>query len=455
MQPALADGTILQDRYHLLGALGQGSHSISYAASDETTGQAVAIKVLILAELTHWEPLEQFENEAKILQDLDHPGIPRYLDHFQIDIDQGKAFCLVQPLVQGQSLAALVHEGWHITEAEAQGIARHLLDILVYLHGLHPPVIHRTLNPQNIVLRDDGQPVIIDFATVQTTDPDEQRSDSTVVGIDDMAPEQLRGVACPASDLYALGGILVFLLTHGSPAERPQAPMAINFRGAVNLSENFADWLEKLREPRMEDRFVSATDARFVLDHPEGEHSESDRPVTSTAVASLSRPSHSQVQLDRSRDRLKLIIPPQGLQTEAIALGVFVLFWNGLLCFWTFMAIALETPMPAQLLSLPFWGIGLWMLLEMLTMFFGHTELEMDGAYYRLHQQVFGWNRFQEGTTRNLNNAELQTSYNLSDRPVQCIALKAGMKTHKFGTLLSASEKAWLVQELSNFLQQP
>ncbi len=458
MQPALADGTILQDRYQLLGVLDQGSNGITYAAKDDATGQTVAVKVLVLAELKDWSPLEQFERETKLRQDLDHPSIPRYLDHFQASTDQGKAFCMVQAIAQGKSLAARVNEGWHISETEVQQIARDLLDVLAYLHELHPPIVHRDLTPENIVLSDEGQIVIVDVGAVQTPPLDEPMPGGTIVGTHGyMAPEQFRGAACPASDLYALGGTLLFLLTHRSPNDLPQTRMAIDFRDAVNLSETFTDWLERLLEPMVEDRFVSATDARFALDHPETYYketyyTESDRQAA--LVSSLSKPSQSQVQLDRSRDKLKLVIPPQGLQTEAIALGVFVLFWNGLLFFWTFMAVALETPMPAQLLSLPFWGIGLWMLIEMLTMFFGHTELEVDGTYYRLRQQVFGWNRFQEGTTRHLDNAELQTSYNLSDRSVQCIALKAGMKTHKFGILLSAPEKAWLVQELSTFLQQ-
>jgi ankyrin repeat protein len=89
---------------------------------------------------------------------------------------------------------------------------------------------------------------------------------STVVGTYGyMAPEQFRGDAVPASDLYGLGTTLLFLLTHRVPSDLPQKRLRIHFRDRVQISEAFADWLEKLIEPDVEDRFTSARAALNAL----------------------------------------------------------------------------------------------------------------------------------------------------------------------------------------------
>ncbi|VEP15618.1 hypothetical protein H1P_3510007 [Hyella patelloides LEGE 07179] len=89
---------------------------------------------------------------------------------------------------------------------------------------------------------------------------------STVVGtFGYMAPEQFQGRAVPATDLYSLGATLLFLLTHRSPAELPVERLKIVFSDRIQISEEFADWLEKILEPNLEDRFVSASQALNIL----------------------------------------------------------------------------------------------------------------------------------------------------------------------------------------------
>nr|WP_281291219.1 hypothetical protein [Hyella patelloides] len=62
--------------------MGQNESSITYAAIDKETNQQVAIKALSLTGLNDWKKIELFEREAKILQQLEHPAIPSYLDYF-------------------------------------------------------------------------------------------------------------------------------------------------------------------------------------------------------------------------------------------------------------------------------------------------------------------------------------------------------------------------------------
>lgn len=159
-----------------------------------------------------------------------------------------------------------MESGWRTTENEVHNIAIQILEILVYLHSLTPPVVHRDIKPQNIIRRDDGQVYLVDFGAVQDTYYTTFMRGSTVVGTYGyMAPEQFRGQAVPATDLYGVGANLLFLLTHRSPTELPTDGLKIDFRSRVEISEEFADWLEKMLEPDVEDRFTSAEEALALL----------------------------------------------------------------------------------------------------------------------------------------------------------------------------------------------
>jgi ankyrin repeat protein len=259
-------GELIAQRYRIVGTLGQGGSGTTYQAEDSQTSQPVALKALSLHRMSDWKMMELFEREAHVLAQLNHPAIPRYLEYFHVDTSQDRFFYIAQQLAPGQSLAALVESGWHATEKEVRHLAIQILEILVYLHELAPPVIHRDIKPQNIIRRDDGQVFLVDFGAVQDTYYSTFMRGSTVVGTYGyMAPEQFRGQAVPVTDLYGLGATLLFLLTHRSPADLPQDRLKIDFRSRVQISADFADWLEKMLEPDVEERFSSAKDALAVL----------------------------------------------------------------------------------------------------------------------------------------------------------------------------------------------
>ena len=154
---------IINDRYSILNKLGQGGSSITYTAIDQETEQQVAIKALSLTGLDNWKKIELFEREAKILQQLDHPAIPKYIDYFQIETETEVDFYIVQELAPGQSLAHLVSQGWLPDEKIVKDIAEQILAILVYLQQLTPSVIHRDIKPQNIIYQlDTGKLYLVD-----------------------------------------------------------------------------------------------------------------------------------------------------------------------------------------------------------------------------------------------------------------------------------------------------
>ena len=259
MAIAYQSNNIIEDRYRITGILGKGGVAITYRAIDLETNTPVAIKVISLKQLDNWKQIKLFQREAEVLAKLDHPAIPKYIDYFDIETETDKAFYLVQQIASGKSLFELVENGWRTNEAEVKKIARQVLEILAYLHSLEPPVIHRDIKPNNLIRSDDGTIYLVDFGAVQNTYYNTLMQGSTVVGTYGyMAPEQFRGKAVPATDLYSLGATLLYLLTHRSPAELPQDTLKLDFRSSVKISDSFADWLEKLLEPDLDDRFASA-----------------------------------------------------------------------------------------------------------------------------------------------------------------------------------------------------
>lgn len=256
---------LLQGRYHLLRQLGRGGATTTHLALDDETGQLCVLKCLSLERVSQWKRLELFKREARTLAHLDHPGIPRLNDYFEIQADGRLSCWLSLERVPGQTLVKLRQQGRAFDEAACIGIAVQALRILTYLHGFQPPVIHRDLKPSNLLLDEEGRVYLIDFGGVQEALAI-GAGGSTIIGtFGYMAPEQFAGRALPQSDLYGLGATLVYLLSGRDPANLPQQNLLLDFRGYVECSERFAHWIEHLLLPAAEQRFAGAAEALEVL----------------------------------------------------------------------------------------------------------------------------------------------------------------------------------------------
>jgi serine/threonine protein kinase len=255
--------------YEILDVLGEGGSGITYRARNSQSQELVALKALSLQRSDDWKSIELFEREANILAQLNHPAIPKYIDYFTVDTATDRHFYIVQTLALGQTLDRLLASGWRATEAEIKDIATQVLDILIYLHNLPDPVIHRDLKPSNILRTPAGEIYLVDFGAVGQAYHNTFLRGSTVVGtFGYMAPEQFRAQAVPATDLYGLGATLLNLLTNRCPADLTQADLQLKFRDRVQISDAFADWLERTLEPDLVDRFDSAQTARQQLKSP-------------------------------------------------------------------------------------------------------------------------------------------------------------------------------------------
>lgn len=445
-------GDLIAGRYRVQSILGQGSTGITFAVKNVYNYQHYALKALSLKGIQEWKQLELFEREAKVLSQLNHPAIPNYIDYFQIDIEADRWFYIVQELAPGKSLADWVKGGWNPSQAKVRSVAFQILDILKYLHELTPPIIHRDIKPQNIIRSGKGQIYLVDFGAVQNVYQSTMVG-STVVGTYGyMAPEHSQGKVVPATDLYSLGATLLFLLTHCSPTDLPQKRLKIDFRSIIQLEPQFADWLDLMLEPAIEDRLDSAKAAIDVLPVLRRVPPLSIAPPK--AIAPPRQPMGSRVKLKRTRTHLVLEIPPAGLKFETVGLGCFALFWNGLILFWTLGAVAVGGSFIIPLLSIPFGLMGIVMAGAALYGMAGCERLEISPQAFELVWQVatFRLRYHRSGRTADIDGIKLTTTHTRNNRPVKGCTLLEGANTHIFGIMLSPREKVWLVAEISDFL---
>jgi serine/threonine protein kinase len=262
-------GDIIAERYQLQTRLGINGVRETWLIQDlQQTGNWV-LKLLYFGGDTHWQDLKLMEREAKTLQALQNPGIPRYSDAFWTERPEGNYFCLLQQYIPGINLAEQLQRGERYDPEKRERLTRAMLDILQYLHAQSPPVVHRDIKPSNILVGDDGRFYLIDFGAVQAQVTG--RGTMTVVGtFGYMPPEQFLAQSVPASDLYALGATLLNLATGIDPAEMPRKGMKILFSPDLNLDQGWQRWLGWLLEPDLEQRFSTASQALKEFENRHG-----------------------------------------------------------------------------------------------------------------------------------------------------------------------------------------
>jgi hypothetical protein len=257
--PRVRPGERLSDRYEIIRELGRGGAGITYLARDAAEDRTVVAKLLHVGLLEDWKAVELFEREASVLKQLHHAQIPAYVDYFRADLEGAPRFVLVREFVDGQSLQDRVEQGWRGTEEEIRAIGVSLLGVVRYIHSLRPPVIHRDINPRNVIVRrtervGEGRApetvFLLDFGGVQDAIRISTGGASTIVGTPGYTPmEQFVGRATARSDLYAVGATLLFLLTHRNPADLPVKDMRIDFASCIEISSRgladvLAGWLD-------------------------------------------------------------------------------------------------------------------------------------------------------------------------------------------------------------------
>ena len=213
-----------------------GGFGITYIAEQTGLGRKVAVKEFFMQELCNRDSCgfhvsvgsvgsrklverfrQKFLKEARMIASFDNENIIKIFDVFE---ENGTAYYVMEYL-EGKSLKAMVEESGVLVEATAVKYIRQVADALREIHSHH--LLHLDVKPANIMLNRKGQAVLIDFGISKHYDEGGHQTSSALVGISEgYAPiEQYEAGALdcftPATDIYALGATLFFLLTGTRP----------------------------------------------------------------------------------------------------------------------------------------------------------------------------------------------------------------------------------------------
>lgn len=463
---------ILQGRYQLHRQLGNNAGRQTWLAKDlnvqspraSLNATPVIIKLLAFSPQMQWEELKLFEREAQVLKQLNHVRIPQYRDYFSIDKEMGAGlhwFALVHDYIPGFSLQQLLDRGERFSESQVRSIATGILEILIYLHELNPPVLHRDIKPSNLILGKDKQIYLVDFGAVQ--DPVAAEGVTfTVVGTAGYAPlEQFWGRAVPASDLSAAGATFIHLLAGTAPADLPQNNLRIQFRERVSINPTFINWIETLTEPDLTRRFSTASQALEVL--------------KSGNYLKIAKPAGSTIKISKSSTHLYIQIPKQKLSrfefiheliqvfskliiagtTIFFQLSIGLLFFLGLIVFFHDFALASYIVLISCIIVIPWIKTNqeIWNLFselkQVIAVLLGQNSINFIQDKVRINIE---WRILS-------HQGKFFKMYKVSDIkdirviPSQGMILETKNEQYSLAKHLSEPELLWLAQEIKDWLR--
>ncbi|MFL7791496.1 MAG: serine/threonine protein kinase [Anaerolineae bacterium] len=262
----LSIGQVVDSRYRIVKLLGQGGFGAVYQAWDTRLERPCALKENLAFSP---EAEKQFSKEATILANLNHPNLPRVIDHFTVS---GQGQYLVMDFVEGEDLQQMLDRRGPLPENEVLPWIAQICDALAYLHGQPQSIIHRDVKPANIKIAPDGQPVLVDFGIAKLYDPTLRTTlGARAVTPGYSPPEQYgHGRTDIRSDIYSLGATLYALLTGEEPAdsvERLIGAAALTPLKQLNpqVSESVAQVVMKALAAEPAQRFQSASEFKRAL----------------------------------------------------------------------------------------------------------------------------------------------------------------------------------------------
>ena len=261
----------LAGRYRALRQIGAGGFARTFEAVDEHRfNSPCVIKQfcpLPQSGKTHEKYLRLFEQEAEILQKL---GQNEQIPSFFAFLEQEGRFYIVQEFIEGQDLFKEFQQTGAFSEEKIRQLFAQLLPVLEFIH--HRQVIHRDIKPSNIIRRPDNSLVLIDFGGSHQLDVNSLKKSPIAATPGYAAPEQIRGVVSPASDLYSLAATCIRLLAGCFPKDGEDDPLFDRDLGqwnwkewGITLSPTLENILEKMLQPQTGDRPQSAAVVLQIL----------------------------------------------------------------------------------------------------------------------------------------------------------------------------------------------
>ncbi|MFC7715704.1 serine/threonine-protein kinase [Nonomuraea recticatena] len=293
----LGSGTTLNNRYRLTTRLGGGGMGEVWRADDAVLGRAVAVKVLLPALMEDPRFAQRFQNEARAMATLAHPGVVDVYDCGTCELGDGRRVSfLVMEFIDGESLDRLLRRS-ALTPEETMRLVAEVADALAAAH--EQGIVHRDVKPANLMIRPDGSVTLTDFGIAHSASGGQLTATGTVLcSAGYCAPEQASaGTITPAVDVYALGVVAYQCLTGELPFDG-ETPVQIIFKHLRAPVPPLPDdvpagprvLVGRALEKDPERRWPSAADmaaaARHAAAHP-------DASIWSSAAPSAAEPGHS------------------------------------------------------------------------------------------------------------------------------------------------------------------
>lgn len=239
-------------RYTVLRVIGRGGMGTVYVARDETLGREVAFKVSN-APAPGSGLDERLRREARVLATLDHPGIAPV--HDAGVLADGRLF-YVMKLVRGDTLEH--HARGLETESLKLSVFERVVDTVAFAHARG--IVHRDLKPSNVMVGSFGEVLVLDWGVAKVL-TELNAEDGMLIGTPGfMAPEQAVGditLIGPASDVFALGALLFWLLTSDLPSagDLPRVNRVLRDR---SVGRRLRAIVTRCLAPRAADRYANA-----------------------------------------------------------------------------------------------------------------------------------------------------------------------------------------------------
>jgi serine/threonine-protein kinase len=266
--------TVTFDGCEIVRKLSSGPVCDLYRAVQEPLGRTVLVKALGQNILPSSPFASTLEREARLLSGLDHPGVVKVHDF----VKRGDRMWLVLEWVEGVTLEELLVKSKSVGEAAAVAIGLRLAEALAHAHD--HGVVHRDLQPKNVLVSTKGEVKLLNFALAvderMPTAPELLDGSTGYLGPVYMSPEQILGEpADPRSDLFSLGVMLYELIGGTRPFEGPddrstslrirQSPPPPLAQGGVRVSGNVERLITRCLEKLPSDRIGSAAELATSL----------------------------------------------------------------------------------------------------------------------------------------------------------------------------------------------
>ncbi len=258
-------GSVIDGKYKILNEIGHGGMSTVYLAINEKANKPWAVKEVRKSFNKDLDILKQsLIVEMDLLKKLRHAHLPSIVDV----IDQDENLLIVMDYIEGNTLDHLLKEEGAQQQEKVVDWAIQLCDVLDYLHTRTTPIIYRDMKPSNIMLKSDGNVVLIDFGTAREF-KERNAADTTCLGTQGYAaPEQFGGMGQTdaRTDIYCLGATLYHLVTGHNPSEPPYEIMPIT-KWNSKLSTGLERIIQKCTQKNPVDRYQTAKELRYELEH--------------------------------------------------------------------------------------------------------------------------------------------------------------------------------------------